>query len=335
CRLKEYRKPIDNNFGPTVLRGNESEHRTEKPIVRDRAEEPANSVYTVERQIRLMLDRMRGVYLRDWSLGVLLMGLTILLPPALPAPQPAHKDTEPRYRRVCYYTNWSQYRKNGARFLPANIDPFLCTHLVFAFAKVDQRGQLAPYEWNDIQYPYIYRQFTSLKKKNPALKTLLAVGGWTHGSGPFTEMVRYKKGRQAFLDHALQYLRTHNFDGLDLDWEYPANRGSPPEDKDNFSKLLKELREGFEQEASRTGKPRLLLTAAVAGGEKIIRTAYDVPKLNKYLDFINLMSYDLHGSWSSYLGHNAPLYGGDYNTDEPTLTHSVVRYLFLKVFALL
>nr|KAG5705696.1 hypothetical protein BaRGS_026635 [Batillaria attramentaria] len=91
---------------------------------------------------------------------------------------------EPRYRRVCYYTNWSQYRKNGARFLPGHIDPFLCTHLVFAFAKVDQRGQLAPYEWNDIQYPYIYRQFTSLKKKNPALKTLLAVGGWTHGSGP-------------------------------------------------------------------------------------------------------------------------------------------------------
>ncbi|PVD35636.1 hypothetical protein C0Q70_02599 [Pomacea canaliculata] len=147
--------------------------------------------------------------------------------------------SKPRYRRVCYYTNWSQYRKEEGKFLPANIDPFLCTHLVFAFAKVDNRWQLAPYEWNDIQYPYLYRQFNDLKKKNPHLKTLLAVGGWTHGSGPFTQMVRDQSNRRIFLDHAVQYLRTHGFDGLDLDWEYPANRGSPPEDKDNFSYLIK------------------------------------------------------------------------------------------------
>ena len=65
--------------------------------------------------------------------------------------------SEPRYKRVCYYTNWSQYRKNGGRFLPANIDPFLCTHIVFAFAKLDHKGQLAPYEWNDVQYPCEYQ----------------------------------------------------------------------------------------------------------------------------------------------------------------------------------
>ena len=85
----------------------------------------------------------------------------------------------------------------------------------------------------------LYRQFTSLKKRNPELKTLLAVGGWTLGSGPFSRMAGSKEGRRNFVEHALQYLRTHHFDGLDLDWEYPANRGSPPEDKDNFSLLLK------------------------------------------------------------------------------------------------
>ena len=64
--------------------------------------------------------------------------------------------TEPRFKRVCYYTNWSQYRKKGGRFLPTNIDPFLCTHVVFAFAKLDHKGNLAPYEWNDVQYPCEY-----------------------------------------------------------------------------------------------------------------------------------------------------------------------------------
>lgn len=58
-------------------------------------------------------------------------------------------------------------------------------------------------------------------------------------SQPFTAMVRSKESRRDFIIHAIRYLRTHNFDGLDLDWEYPANRGSPPEDKQRFVELVK------------------------------------------------------------------------------------------------
>ncbi|CAE1325565.1 E3.2.1.14 [Acanthosepion pharaonis] len=85
----------------------------------------------------------------------------------------------------------------------------------------------------------MYKQFTRLKKKNPNAKTLLAVGGWSMASQPFTAMVRSKESRRDFIIHAIRYLRTHNFDGLDLDWEYPANRGSPPEDKQRFVELVK------------------------------------------------------------------------------------------------
>jgi chitinase len=78
-----------------------------------------------------------------------------------------------------------------------------------------------------------------LKTKNPNLKTLVAVGGWNMGSAPFMEMVATAEGRKDFADHAVQFLRDRDFDGLDLDWEYPANRGSPPADKANFVLLVK------------------------------------------------------------------------------------------------
>ncbi|RUS79055.1 hypothetical protein EGW08_013181 [Elysia chlorotica] len=237
----------------------------------------------------------------------------IMLAEALANNVPADSDLrlrkKPEYKRVCYYTNWSQYRGDQARFLPSDIDPFLCTHLIFAFAKVDN-GVLSPYEWNDMQHPFLYKQFTDLKKSNPKLKTLLAVGGWNHGSLPFTAMVSSQAGRAQFIKHAIKYLRSNRFDGLDLDWEYPASRGSPGTDKANFAALAQELSEAFVQEATKSGEDRLLLTMAVPGGETLTLAGYDVKKLNKYVDFFNLMSYDLHGGWSPTIGHHAPLMGG-------------------------
>jgi chitinase len=61
---------------------------------------------------------------------------------------------------------------------------------------------------------------------NPSVKTSIAVGGWNLGSAPFTRMVATAASRQEFATSTVKFLRDHNFDGLDLDWEYPANRGS-------------------------------------------------------------------------------------------------------------
>jgi GH18 family chitinase len=52
---------------------------------------------------------------------------------------------------VCYFSNWAQYRPEPATYLPEKIDPNLCTHLIYAFAKVNQ-DRIEPYEWNDQNY---------------------------------------------------------------------------------------------------------------------------------------------------------------------------------------
>lgn len=104
-----------------------------------------------------------------------------------------------KYVRVCYHTNWSQYRPGLGKFWPENIDPYLCTHLVYSFAKINRNTDtLAMYEWNDDK---LYPRFNALKQKDPNLKTLLAVGGWNHENtnSPFSKMVRTAASRRVMF----------------------------------------------------------------------------------------------------------------------------------------
>ncbi|XP_054836411.1 acidic mammalian chitinase-like [Eublepharis macularius] len=210
---------------------------------------------------------------------------------------------------VCYVTQWAQYRPHPAKFYPENINPNLCTHISFAFAII-RNNKLYFNEWNDERVPF--PQIQALKKRNPALLTLLAVGGRRFGTA-FSPMLSTAANRKSFIDSAIPLLRRYDFDGIDLHFEHPGCRGSPPKDKHRFALLIEEMIAAFEKEARETGNKKLLLTASVAAQKETIDAAYEVDKLSKHLDYISVMAYNFHNGFSdSVTGHNSPLYAGNH-----------------------
>ncbi|KAF2880906.1 hypothetical protein ILUMI_25264 [Ignelater luminosus] len=219
-------------------------------------------------------------------------------------------------RVVCYYGSWAVYRPGNGRFQIEDIDPTLCTHLIYTFVGLDRSGSIKILDsWQDIDLGG-YKRFNALKERNPNVKTLIAIGGWNEGSEVYSYVASSPQLRTTFVNNALNFVRTHGFDGFDLDWEYPGQRGGSPSDKHNFGLLVKEFKQVF--------KPHgLLVTAAVGASANAISLSYDVPTMSENLDFINVMTYDLHGSWDRVTGQNAPLYAAPHETTPAQLELNV------------
>jgi chitinase len=168
----------------------------------------------------------------------------------------------------------------------------------------------------------MYEQLNRLKIKNRRMKTLLSLGGATVNSTQFQIIFEPDRIRREFIRNTIRYLRKYKFDGLDIDWEFPETET----ERRIFSLLVRDYRIGFQNEALLTNRTRLLLTAAVAAYRPKIEAGYDIKEISPYLDYINLMAYDYHGSfipidffqwnkkpfflgnWNSYIGYNSPLY---------------------------
>lgn len=132
-------------------------------------------------------------------------------------------------RRVCYFANWAPYRELSPPLYPDDIDPTLCTHIHYAFAKIDvQTLALLPTEEHDMNWTErtnmpLYIRLYGLKRRNMALKILLAVGGWSAKSDGFNLASRNHHNRSRFINQTIKVLREWNFDGVDLGWTQQNN----------------------------------------------------------------------------------------------------------------
>lgn len=206
----------------------------------------------------------------------------------------------------CYHGTWATYRNGPGKFDVSQIDPFLCTHLGYTFFGITTEGNIKCLDdYLDLEENWgrgNIKAFNDLKNVNPKLKTMAVVGGWNEGSIKYSQVAADPAKRQNFIRSSVEFIKKHNFDGLDLDWEYPAQRDSNnPADKANFATWLQEIRTEFD-------KHGYLITIAVGSTVNQATPSYDIPSISKSLHFINLMTYDLHGAWDKTTGENAPLY---------------------------
>lgn len=153
-------------------------------------------------------------------------------------------------------------------------------------------------------------RMAGLKKINPNLKVVVSIGGWT--AGGFSEAAMTPEGRALFTDCALAYVKEYDFDGIDMDWEYPcssaAGIASSPEDKQNFTYLLESLRDALDQYGRERGCP-MWLSAAVGAGRACVE-GMEIEKVGQLLDHVNIMTYDMYGRAA---GHHTGLYSNGTN----------------------
>jgi chitinase len=165
----------------------------------------------------------------------------------------------------------------------------------------------------------LFLQVAEAKLYNPALEVWISVGGWTFSdNGTATQPVygniaRSAANRQTFANNVLQFMKTYGYNGgyclwlmhsvsllsltnssgIDIDWEYPGapDRGGSPDDTENFVLLVQTLRETFDASGNKYG---ISFTAPTSYW--YLRW-FDLPGLTQYADWVNVMSYDLHGEW--------------------------------------
>ena len=197
----------------------------------------------------------------------------------------AEKAPQKEYVIIAYVTSWKD----------VPVDPTVMTHINYAFGHVNDT-----FDGVRIDNPRRLRNIVDLKSINPDLKVMLSVGGW--GSGRFSEMASDDQRRLSFAQDCLKAVEEFGLDGIDIDWEYPtsdaAGISSSPDDRENFNLLMRDLRAVL-------GEDRLLTLASSAYAEYI-----DFWACEKYLDFVNIMTYDM----ANVPYHHAALYASD-NTE--------------------
>jgi chitinase len=207
---------------------------------------------------------------------------------------------------------------------PGEISAGKLTRINYAFADL-QNGQIVEGFAHDAEN---FAFLNTLKPDNPSLTVLVSVGGWTW-SGNFSDMTLTKQSRKIFIESAVKFIGKYKLDGLDIDWEYPGMPGDNhrfrPEDKQNYTLLLKELRARFDHEEKRLH--RHLVTSIATGASTDFLEHTEMAKVQRYVDTVNLMSYDYYvPSWDKTTGHHAPLFTSSSDPKKISADRTVQEY---------
>ncbi len=201
------------------------------------------------------------------------------------------------------------------------VDATKLTHINYAFANLADCKAFFELDHDSL----FVAQLTAQKSINPELKVLVSIGGWIWSKN-FSDAALTDSTRALFASSAIELMLKHNLDGIDLDWEYPRQIGDNnkfrTEDKENFTLMLKEIREQLDGLPESADK-HFLLTIAT-GANKDYTDNTDLGEAQKYLDFINIMTYDLYSGLDYTTGHHANLNPSPQTTKAGSDIHSAV-----------
>ncbi|KAG0222831.1 hypothetical protein BGX31_008828 [Mortierella sp. GBA43] len=191
-------------------------------------------------------------------------------------------------------------------FAPAQLPYDLYTHLNFAFVLINDEGVV---EMQHAEDESLYKELNDLKLKKPSLRTAITVGGWDMDMAYYSKMVSTQANRQKFIKSIMAFVRKYGFDGIDFDWEYPSDkqRGGHDNDPENLVTFMKEMRDAANSEELKGKQERLILSIALPGGP-FHGQYFLIPKLATYVDWFNIMAYNLHGQWEDMVYCAAPLF---------------------------
>lgn len=252
-----------------------------------------------------------------------IVGLTVLVAGLLCICSCGRRAEEKEYMIVGYVAGYRD-------FDISKIDATKLTHINYAFAniidgrvefdtaRIDNTGR----NIDDI------RKLTDLKRVNHDLSILVSVGGWGW-SGNFSDAALTDSSRTRFAASAAEFILSTGIDGIDLDWEYPNQVGAGnihrPEDIDNFTLLLKAVRVHINSLAGKQGRKEPYLLTVATGGDSLYIANTRLGEASQYLDFINIMSYDLHNGLTSQTGHHSNLFLSDWDSPFGDATERSVR----------
>ena len=206
---------------------------------------------------------------------------------------------------VGYYPSWQWYDRDKL-VNPQTIDYSKYSILNYAFLKPEPDGSISFFDsWADENLllgetdwstgGYIPNTSLISNAHTNNVKVLPSIGGWTL-SDNFPSIASDPIKRQTFAQACVNLLQTYNFDGIDLDWEYPGfiDHNGTPQDFQNFTLLLQEVRTAIDNYGATINKP-MLLTAAVGASQEHMNNVH-WSAVAPLLDIINLMSYDSFGT---------------------------------------